>query len=47
MGLFQSLFLASMPANLIVGTQWGDEGKAKIIDVLSEHTEIVVRYQGG
>ena len=36
-----------MPANLIVGTQWGDEGKAKIIDVLSEHTEIVVRYQGG
>ena len=36
-----------MPANLIVGTQWGDEGKAKIIDVLSEQTEIVVRYQGG
>lgn len=36
-----------MPAILIVGTQWGDEGKAKIIDFLSEETEIVVRYQGG
>ncbi len=36
-----------MPATLIVGTQWGDEGKAKIIDYLSEQTEIVVRYQGG
>ena len=36
-----------MPAKLIVGTQWGDEGKAKVIDVLSENTEIVVRYQGG
>ncbi|MCS6985437.1 MAG: adenylosuccinate synthase [Leptospiraceae bacterium] len=36
-----------MPATLIVGTQWGDEGKAKIIDYLSEETEIVVRYQGG
>lgn len=36
-----------MPATLIVGTQWGDEGKAKIIDYLAEETEIVVRYQGG
>lgn len=36
-----------MAVNLIVGTQWGDEGKAKIIDFLSEKTDIIVRYQGG
>lgn len=36
-----------MPANLVVGAQWGDEGKAKIIDVLSRDTDIIVRYQGG
>jgi len=36
-----------MPATLIVGTQWGDEGKAKVIDYLSKETDIVVRYQGG
>ncbi|MBV6494130.1 MAG: Adenylosuccinate synthetase [Turneriella sp.] len=36
-----------MPAKLIVGTQWGDEGKAKVIDYLAKETEIVVRYQGG
>ncbi len=36
-----------MSANLIVGAQWGDEGKAKIIDVLSRDTDIIVRYQGG
>ena len=36
-----------MPATLIVGTQWGDEGKAKVIDYLSKETDIVVRYQVG
>lgn len=36
-----------MPAKLIVGTQWGDEGKAKVIDYLAKETDIVVRYQGG
>lgn len=36
-----------MAATLIVGTQWGDEGKAKVIDFLAEKTDIVVRYQGG
>lgn len=36
-----------MPATLIVGTQWGDEGKAKVIDYLAKETDIVVRYQGG
>jgi adenylosuccinate synthase len=31
----------------VVGTQWGDEGKGKIVDWLSERADIVVRYQGG
>ncbi|EJF82314.1 adenylosuccinate synthase [Bartonella doshiae] len=32
---------------VVVGTQWGDEGKGKIVDWLSEQADIVVRYQGG
>jgi adenylosuccinate synthase len=32
---------------VIVGTQWGDEGKAKIIDYLAESSDIVIRFQGG
>lgn len=32
---------------VVVGAQWGDEGKAKIIDLLSEKADLVVRYQGG
>lgn len=32
---------------VVVGAQWGDEGKAKIIDLLSEKADIVIRYQGG
>ena len=31
----------------IVGTQWGDEGKGKITDFLSENAEVIARYQGG
>ena len=31
----------------IVGLQWGDEGKGKVVDVLAEHSDIVVRYSGG
>ena len=31
----------------IVGTNWGDEGKGRMVDLLSENYEIVVRYQGG
>ena len=31
----------------IVGTQWGDEGKGKIVDWLSEKADLVVRFQGG
>ena len=36
-----------MPVDVIVGAQWGDEGKGKIVDMLSEHADIVARYQGG
>jgi len=36
-----------MPVVVVVGTQWGDEGKGKIVDVLAEEADIVVRYQGG
>src|SRR5690606_22354147 len=32
---------------VVVGSQWGDEGKGKIVDWLSERAEVVVRYQGG
>ena len=32
---------------VIVGTQWGDEGKGKIVDLLTEHADFVVRFQGG
>lgn len=32
---------------VIVGTQWGDEGKGKIVDLLAEHADLVVRFQGG
>ena len=37
-----------MAKNLVViGTQWGDEGKGKIVDWLTDHAEGVVRFQGG
>jgi len=36
-----------MPAVVIVGAQWGDEGKGKITDLLAEHADAVVRFQGG
>lgn len=36
-----------MPTKVIIGAQWGDEGKAKIIDILSEKADVVVRCQGG
>ena len=36
-----------MPVTTVVGTQWGDEGKAKVIDLLSASQDFVVRYQGG
>ena len=36
-----------MPANIVVGTQWGDEGKGKIIDIMASHADVVVRATGG
>lgn len=36
-----------MPANIVVGVQWGDEGKGKIIDILASRADVVVRSQGG
>ncbi len=36
-----------MPATVLIGAQWGDEGKGKITDHLSKDADVVVRYQGG
>jgi len=36
-----------MSCSVIVGAQWGDEGKGKIVDLLSEEADVVARYQGG
>ncbi len=36
-----------MSVTVLVGSQWGDEGKGKIVDILSEKYDIVARYQGG
>jgi adenylosuccinate synthase len=36
-----------VPATVIVGAQWGDEGKGKIVDLLAQHSDVVCRYNGG
>jgi adenylosuccinate synthase len=36
-----------VPATVIVGAQWGDEGKGKIVDLLAQRSDVVCRYQGG
>jgi adenylosuccinate synthase len=36
-----------VPTTVVVGTQWGDEGKAKVIDLLATRADMVVRFQGG
>jgi adenylosuccinate synthase len=36
-----------VPATVVVGTQWGDEGKGKLTDLLAKEMSVVVRYQGG
>jgi len=36
-----------MPNTVLVGSQWGDEGKGKVIDVLAKDVDVVVRFQGG
>src|ERR671920_2164850 len=41
------MFDASTTCMVVVGAQWGDEGKGKLVDVLAERADLVVRYQGG
>jgi adenylosuccinate synthase len=36
-----------MPGVVIVGAQWGDEGKGKVVDLLAQRAEVIVRFQGG
>ena len=36
-----------MAGLIIVGAQWGDEGKGKIVDLLTQYADVVVRFQGG
>ena len=36
-----------MATSMVIGTQWGDEGKGKIVDYLAEQADVVVRSQGG
>ncbi|MCL6581692.1 MAG: adenylosuccinate synthetase, partial [Firmicutes bacterium] len=36
-----------MGATVVVGGQWGDEGKGKIVDYLASRADVVIRYQGG
>jgi adenylosuccinate synthase len=36
-----------MPVTAIIGAQWGDEGKGKIVDMLAEHADMVMRFSGG
>jgi len=36
-----------MPATIVLGAQWGDEGKGRVVDVFAEDADFVVRYQGG
>lgn len=36
-----------MPVSVVIGSQWGDEGKGKVVDLLGDEVDIVARYQGG
>src|SRR3954464_11351696 len=36
-----------MPGIVVVGAQWGDEGKGKVVDLLAENADAVIRFQGG
>ena len=44
---FRSQEDAPVPGTVVVGTQWGDEGKGKLTDLLARDMQLVVRYQGG
>ncbi len=41
------MFRGATRCLVVVGAQWGDEGKGKVVDALAEHADLVVRYQGG
>src|SRR5215216_5672097 len=41
------MFDAKTTCIVVVGAQWGDEGKGKLVDVMAERADMVVRYQGG
>ena len=36
-----------MPGTCVIGLQWGDEAKGKVVDLLTEKHDVVIRYQGG
>jgi adenylosuccinate synthase len=36
-----------MPAIAVIGAQWGDEGKGKLVDLLAERVKVVIRFSGG
>ena len=36
-----------MPSLVVIGSQWGDEGKGKIVDFLANEADVIVRFQGG
>jgi len=36
-----------MPLDIVIGAQWGDEGKGRVVDLMSENSDIVTRYNGG
>jgi adenylosuccinate synthase len=40
-------FENTMPLDIVIGTQWGDEGKGRLVDLLSSQADIVARYNGG
>jgi adenylosuccinate synthase len=44
---YRNLWRKQMKRMVVVGTQWGDEGKGKITDYLAQRADVVVRYQGG
>ncbi len=41
------MFGENLKCLVVVGAQWGDEGKGKVVDALAEHADVVARYQGG
>jgi adenylosuccinate synthase len=46
-GIFRRWQTAPVPGTVIVGAQWGDEGKGKIVDLLAQSSDLVCRYNGG